>query len=104
MAIRPDILSKRNELAALCRKYRVKSLEVFGSAVTGDFDPDRSEVDLLLEFEDESVSGYFDRYFGFKEALETLFGRPVDLVTVKSIRNRYFLAAISQSLVPLYVA
>ncbi len=102
MAIRPEILSRRQELADICRKYRVKTLEVFGSAATEQFDPNRSDVDLLLEFDDESLNGYFDRYFGLKEALEKLFGRPVDLVTVKSIRNRFFLAAISQNRVPLY--
>ena len=104
MAIRPEILSKQRELAELCRKYRVKTLEVFGSAAMDSFDPARSDVDFLLEFEDDSVSGYFDRYFGLKEALESLFGRPVDLVTVKSVRNRYFWAAITRSRTPLYVA
>lgn len=42
----------RQELADLCRKYRVRRLEVFGSAARGDFDEEASDVDLLIEFDD----------------------------------------------------
>ena len=46
-----DILRHRETLAALCRRHGVARLDVFGSAARGaDFDPARSDVDLLVEF------------------------------------------------------
>jgi uncharacterized protein len=42
----------REELAGLCRRYRVRRLDVFGSATTGDFEERASDVDLLVEFEE----------------------------------------------------
>src|SRR5438876_87045 len=46
----------RDEIAELCRKYRVQRLESFGSAARGDFDPNRSDLDFLVEFDDEALS------------------------------------------------
>lgn len=83
-------------LAALCRRYGVRRLELFGSAASGAFDPARSDVDLLVDFDDDPA-GLFDRYFGLKEALEVLYGRPVDLVSAGSLRNPYFIAAVNET-------
>lgn len=90
-------------IAALCRRFRVRRLAVFGSAVTVDFDPARSDVDFLVEFE-EGAGGLFDAYFGLKEELERLVGRPVDLVTPKSLENPYFAASVERSRQDLYAA
>jgi uncharacterized protein len=86
----------RSELDALCRKYHVKSLEVFGSAADGTFDPACSDLDFLLEFLPEASSRIFSGFFDLKEDLERLFGRKVDLVIPKAIRNRYRLELINQ--------
>ena len=78
-------------LTELCRRYRVERLYLFGSAVSGRFDEQRSDLDFLVYFVDRAPTGdYADRYLGFAEDLERLFGRPVDLVTEQSIRNPYF--------------
>ena len=58
------------ELSALCRRYRVRRLDVFGSAATGKARAD-SDIDLLVEFEPMS-EGYADAYFGLQGALQTL--------------------------------
>lgn len=76
-------------LAALCRRFHVRSLDVFGSAATERFDPARSDIDLLVDFENLPGSGYFDAYFGLRASLQALFGRPVDLVTEPSLENPY---------------
>jgi predicted nucleotidyltransferase len=55
----------------------VRRLNLFGSAARGDFDPQRSDVDFLVEFDRTHTDAL---YFGLKEALEGLLGRPVDLV------------------------
>jgi predicted nucleotidyltransferase len=81
-----DIDEKRDAVAALCRRYGVARLEVFGSAARGlDFDPKRSDFDFLVEFEKPSNLPPLEQFFGFAEALEKLLGRPVDLVERKAV-------------------
>jgi uncharacterized protein len=94
----------RAELADLCRRYRVRTLEVFGSAADGTFDQARSDLDFLVEFLPEAAEGIFDGYFDLKEALSQLFGREVDLVMPRAIRNPYFLKAVNQQRKVLYAA
>ena len=70
-------------LAAVCQRYNVASLAVFGSASRGaDFFPDRSDADLLVEF--GPWDGH-DPFLAFKEDLERILGRPVDLVDRKAL-------------------
>jgi uncharacterized protein len=98
------MMNKRRELSHLCERYRVRRLELFGSALTGAFDPATSDLDLLVEFGDVPAGCHADCYFGLLEALETLFGRSVDLVEARAIENPYFLAVINQGREVLYAA
>ena len=78
------LAEKQAELAALCRGFHVARLDVFGSAVTGGFVPDQSDLDFLVSFEpppERSLTTFLD----FKEALESLFGIPVDLVEREAV-------------------
>jgi predicted nucleotidyltransferase len=59
---------------------------VFGSALTGQFSPG-SDIDLLVNFGQVNLPDYFDNYIEFKDALERLFKRPVDLVEEKTVKN-----------------
>lgn len=93
----------RDAIADLCRQYGVRRLCVFGSAVTDRFDPERSDVDFLVEFGDGSPES-FDTYFGLKEALEDLLGRPVDLVEPVALENPYFAASVGETAEELYAA
>ena len=88
------------ELHRLCRKYGVERLSLFGSAATESFDPASSDLDFVVSFADRSP-GYADRYLDFAQALEQLFGRPVDLVTERSIRNPFFRQSVEDSILPL---
>jgi hypothetical protein len=67
----------------------VVRLDVFGSAATGAF-RDGSDLDFVATFSDTTPGTYADRYLDFAEALEALFGRKVDLLTERAIRNPYF--------------
>lgn len=96
--------SKQEELTALCRPYRVRSLELFGFAARGDFEAERSDPDFLVEFEPLPVGERADACFGLLESLEALFGRPVDLVVLRAIRNPCFLDNIASSRTSLYAA
>ena len=81
-----EISLRHSELQALCRRFHVRRLEIFGSAARGDdFDPARSDIDFLVEFaakEDDLA-----RFVDFKEALEALLARRVDLVDRKAIES-----------------
>jgi len=99
-----DIALHREELGELCRRFHVRRLEIFGSAARGDFDPARSDLDFLVEFQPLQPSAYVDAFFGLKEALEQLFGRPVDLVSAASIGNPYFRQSVERTKALLYAA
>ncbi|MDI9432169.1 MAG: nucleotidyltransferase domain-containing protein [Planctomycetota bacterium] len=77
---------KGEKIAALCRKYAVRELSLFGSALRDDFGP-HSDIDLAVVFSRNGVAGSFDQYFDFKTELEQLLQRPVDLVCTASVRN-----------------
>ena len=85
-----DIVEKRDALAALCRRYGVTRLEVFGSAARGaGFDPNRSDADFLVTFSPVARND-LAAFADLKEALENLLGRSVDLVereAVEASRN-----------------
>ena len=76
-------------LTALCRQFGVRRLDLFGSAATGRFDPARSDLDFIVEFEKPSALGFASPYFGLLAALETLFQRKIDLLTDRSLENPY---------------
>ena len=69
-----------------------------------DFDPRRSDVDLLVEFADAATPGYADRYLDFALEAEKLLGRRVDLITSRSIMNPFFARAVEHDRVELYAA
>jgi hypothetical protein len=98
------IQDKREDLARLCAQRHVRRLELFGSALRDDFDPQTSDFDFLVEFERLSPGQYADNYFGLLEELEQLFACPVDLVMTSAIKNPYFLEKIQASRVTLYAA
>ncbi len=100
----PEIEQRQAEMEALCRRYRVLRLELFGSAAAGGFRPDASDLDLLVEFEPLPGAGYADRYFGLLESMEVLFERHVDLIVASAITNPYFRAAIERTKALLYAA
>jgi hypothetical protein len=100
----PAIANHGPELIELCRAHHVQRLEVFGSALTPDFDPDRSDFDFLVTFEELAPGSYAANFFSMKDALERLLGRPVDLVVESSIRNPWFRKGIEQSKALFYAA
>lgn len=99
----PAIEQHRAELAELCRRHHVVRLSLFGSATRDDFDPERSDLDFLVDF-DAPPGQYADAFFGLLESLEQLFERPVDLVVASAIRNPYFQQSVDATRTLLYAA
>jgi len=81
--------TNRDKLNNLCEKHNVKELYLFGSILTNRF-MDSSDIDILVQFGAVKLELYVDNYFDFKEELELLFKRPVDLVENQSIKNPVF--------------
>jgi predicted nucleotidyltransferase len=98
-ALPPEALA---QLPALCRRFGVRRLDVFGSAVTGRFDPARSDLDFLVSFAPEASQPWGGEYVDLAEALTTLFGRKVDLVEDREFENPYFRRRVQAERVPLY--
>ncbi len=92
------------EVSALCRRYGVRKLELFGSATNANFDQQRSDLDFLVDFDSGGDESLFHRYFGLKEAFEALFGRNVDLVMVGALENPYFIDSVNKTRQPVYAA
>ena len=74
------------KIIALCKKHKVGKLFVFGSIMTNRFN-EKSDVDMVVDFDKVNLEDYADNYFDFKYSLEELFGREVDLLEDKAIRN-----------------
>ena len=88
------IEQQKASIADLCRQHEVRRLDLFGSAASGDFQPDRSDLDFIVQFRRTGYAGSADTVVEFAEALERLLGRKVDLLTERMIRNPYFRATV----------
>ena len=95
------IESNMDKIIALCKKYKVSKLFVFGSILTNRFN-DNSDVDLVVSLNKAEVSDYFDNFFDFKYALENLFGREVDLLEEHAICNHYLKENIERTKALIY--
>lgn len=99
----PLIAEHRQDIERLCQQRGIVQLELFGSATTGDFDPDRSDLDFIVDLGGYE-RGVAKRYLRFARALEALLGRPVDLITEEQIRNPYFREAVEEQRVTIHSA
>lgn len=102
VAVAEIIEAKLPALRELCQRFGVRRLDLFGSAATGRFDPVRSDLDFLVEFEEPPSGGFSSGYFGLLEGLEALFRRKVDLLTEESLENPYRRRRIQAEKINLY--
>jgi len=86
----------KNIISNLCKKYNVKSLYAFGSVLTDKF-TDKSDVDMIVAFNQMPVEDYADNYFDLKFTLQDILKRPVDLLEEQAIKNPYFLQNINNT-------
>jgi predicted nucleotidyltransferase len=98
------VSDKKPQLMMLCKKYRVRTMYLFGSAATGTFN-ENSDIDFLISFHsDVGLEEYADNYFDLLFEIEDVFGRKVDLVTEKTLSNPYFIRSIEQTKQLIYAA
>jgi predicted nucleotidyltransferase len=88
--------ARRAEISALCRRFNVRRLDLFGSAVRGTDFTKNSDFDFLVAYADDYPPA-LSEFFALRDALSTLLGRPVDLTMESALRNPYLRAAIEES-------
>jgi len=99
-----DLVFKNlDRIRAACRRRGVSFLELVGSAARDDFDPARSDIDVLIDFPDGGTD-LFDSFMGLREDLAEIFGRPVDVITVRGVRNPLLLESLRSDAIRLYAA
>lgn len=96
-------LLDREAIVRACRRFGVARLRVFGSAVTDEFDPERSDFDFFVDFQPQVVD-LLGNYLGLAAELEKITGRKVDLVMTDAVENPYFAAEASRSAQDVYAA
>jgi predicted nucleotidyltransferase len=89
------------QIQSLCKENKVKSLFAFGSVTRVDFNDD-SDVDLVVDFEENDPFKYADLYFNLKSKLEIILKRQVDLLEERAIKNRFFRQQLEKTKVKLY--
>ena len=95
------ISSNIETIKKLCDLYHVKSLFAFGSVTRNELKPS-SDIDFLVEIDNDDPLSYSDDYFGLKFQLEQLFKRPIDLLEEKALRNEYLKRNIDNSKILVY--
>ena len=73
-------------ITALCKKHKVRKLFTFGSVLTNCF-TEKSDIDLVVDFDKNKIVDYFSNYFDLKYALEKLLNRDINLLEEQAIRN-----------------
>ena len=90
-----------DKLIELCLDHRVNELYIFGSVLKDKFN-DSSDIDFLVQFGQVDIPDYFDNYMDFKEKLELLLNRPVDLIENQAIRNPIFRKIVDRDKILVY--
>jgi predicted nucleotidyltransferase len=102
MFVKDEISTRRKDFEALCQKHQVKYLYAFGSSVTDRFDPEKSDIDLLVEIDDNNPLERGEKLISLWDLLENFFHRKVDLLTESSVKNPYLRKSIDSTKVLIY--
>lgn len=96
--------NKLDAIAEACERHGVIRLDAFGSALRDEFQPGRSDVDLLVELGSMEPCDQVDAYFGLLEDLRAILGEQVDLVISGAVKNPYVAREIARTKELLYAA
>lgn len=91
----------REAIDVLCANHYVRNLSAFGSVLSNSFS-EKSDIDLVVNFEGVPPLEYFNNYMGFKEQLEALLGREIDLIEEKAVKNPIFRRILDRDMQTIY--
>jgi len=86
-----------HEFVSLCKAHQVDKIYLFGSSVTDRFDPQRSDIDIVVKVDIKDPSDRGEALLSLWDKLEAFFKRKVDLLTDESIRNPYLRSNIDRT-------
>ena len=92
---------KINSIKRLCEQYKVRTFSAFGSVTRDDFNSD-SDIDFVVDFNENDPFEYTNLYFQLKEKLEKLLKRQIDLIEARAIKNHYFKKELDETKVLIY--
>jgi len=99
-----EVKNKVSQLIMLCKKYRVATMYLFGSAATDAFN-EHSDIDFLISFHSNvTLEEYADNYFDLMFEMEDLFERKIDLIAESTLSNPYFIRSVEQTKQLIYAA
>ena len=90
-----EMVNHIERIKILCNTYNVEKMYLFGSVLNSNFSA-TSDIDLLVKFKPIELANYFDNYINFKENLESLFGREVDLIEEQTLKNPILIKSINK--------
>ncbi|MEW4924434.1 nucleotidyltransferase domain-containing protein [Algibacter sp. 2305UL17-15] len=90
-----------NLIKKLCEQYKVKTFSAFGSVTRDDFNDD-SDIDFVVDFNENDPFEYTNLYFELKDKLEKLLKRQIDLIEYRAIKNQYFRKELDETKVLIY--
>ena len=102
MVFKREIERKPDDFLALCQKHNVKLLYAFGSSVSDQFDETSSDIDLLVEIDEDDPLKRGSKLFSLWDLLEEFFQRKVDLLTDSSIKNPILRKNIDKTKILIY--
>lgn len=102
MVIKDEISKRPNDFTFLCKNHKVKYLYAFGSSVLEKFDPERSDIDLLVEIDSKDPVDRGEMLLSLWDLFEVFFNRKVDLLTDSSVRNPFLRKSIESTKVLIY--
>jgi predicted nucleotidyltransferase len=95
-----ELRNYKKHIRNICSVLAVQRLELVGSAARDDFQPDKSDIDVLVDF--KGNERLFERYFDLKEQLEKCFGRRVDIIQSNALKNPYVKQSIDCDRITIY--
>jgi len=90
-----------DQIKKICLRKGVRSLFAFGSVMRDDFNPE-SDIDLLVDIDEQDPVHYAEKYFDLKVELEKILRRQIDLLELKALRNPYLKQQIDRTKVLIY--
>lgn len=89
------------QIKKLCVSNEVKSLFAFGSVIKNKLKAE-SDIDMIVDIDEQDPLSYSDKYFDLKFSLEKIFNRKVDLLELRAIKNRFLKQQIDQTKILIY--
>ena len=102
MFLQDYIQQQKDQFQNLCETYHVRSMYAFGSAVTPQFNPEKSDIDVFVDIDENDPVKKGTYLFELWNQLEAFFRRKVDLLTPSSVRNPVLKENIERSKVLIY--